>query len=164
MTNFTYSPKSTWNSMIARCKRQKGYINCDVCEEWKSDYKSFEKWYFENLYYCGGQKLELDKDLFSNGSKIYSPETCCFLPKIINVSLAFKKSKIDGLPPGVHRSQSGKYYAMIHVGDRHLSKTFETVDEASNFYYENKKRHLKELAEYYKKYLPEKIFLRLIDC
>ena len=33
-------------------------------------------------------KMSLDKDIFSKGAKIYSPETCCFVPMSINISEA----------------------------------------------------------------------------
>ena len=33
----------------------------------------------ENLY-----GWELDKDILEKGNKTYSPETCCFVPRVIN--------------------------------------------------------------------------------
>lgn len=155
-----YDVEKIWRSMKARCysSRLKNYEDCIVCEEWLHSYEAFMEWFLNNLYYCGEQKLELDKDLFSNGKKIYSPETCCLLPKRINVVLAFRKEKFDGLPTGVYLSNSGKYLTTIHKGIGHLSKTFDTVEEASEFYKTNKERHIRELALAYKKYLPEKIF------
>lgn len=155
-----YDIERIWRGMKARCyySNAKPYENCDVCYEWLINYESFVEWFLDNLYDCGEQKLELDKDLFSKGEKIYSPETCCLLPKRINVVLAFRKEKYDGLPTGVYMSNSGKYLTTIHKGAGHLSKTFNTVEEASEYYKTNKERHIRELAMAYKKFLPEKIF------
>ena len=80
----------TWFSMMTRCynptyhKRQPTYIDCEVCEEWLN-FQNYAKWFEEN-YYESDYKLELDKDLFSS-SKVYSPDTCCFLPKKLNCRL-----------------------------------------------------------------------------
>ena len=35
--------------------------------------------------------LEIDKDLLYEGNKIYSPETCCLIPKEINTTLNSKR-------------------------------------------------------------------------
>ena len=81
-----YDIERIWRGMKARCyySNAKPYENCDVCYEWLINYESFVEWFLDNLYDCGEQKLELDKDLFSKGEKIYSPETCVFVPNNIN--------------------------------------------------------------------------------
>lgn len=82
---------SRFKSMFSRCYdekqllREPTYRDCEVCEEWHN-FQNFAKWFEENWYEYD-YKLELDKDLLSNGSKLYSPETCVFLPKSINSAL-----------------------------------------------------------------------------
>lgn len=160
-----YDVESIWRGIKLRCSGHgnTSYEDCKICYEWDKSLDAFTDWFFENIYFCGDEKLEIDKDLFSNGSKIYSPETCCFLPKRLNVELAYKKKKEANLPTGVKATESGKYIAIIHRGKGHLSKTFDYVEQANEFYKSNKERYIRELAEFYKKYLPDKIFDALIN-
>lgn len=72
--------KQTWRNMIDRCyletdKRYRlyGAKGVTVCKEWKEDIYSFISWAKDNGYEKG---LHLDKDILSDGLKIYSPETC----------------------------------------------------------------------------------------
>lgn len=89
----------TWVSMLRRCysakyhKKHPTYIGCSVCKEWLS-FLNFKKWYENNypLYLDESLKLSLDKDLLSEGNKIYSPERCVFLPNKINSFIANSKS------------------------------------------------------------------------
>ena len=80
----------TWFSMMNRCYgetyeySQYSYIGCTVCEEWHN-YQNFAQWYEEN-YYESAEGLELDKDIILYGNKFYSPETCLFVPKLVNTS------------------------------------------------------------------------------
>lgn len=82
----------TWFSMMSRCYGneheylQCSYKGCQVCEEWHN-YQNFAKWYEDN-FYDYEESLELDKDIIKYGNKLYSPETCLFVPKSVNV--AFK--------------------------------------------------------------------------
>lgn len=163
-----YNIESIWRAMLTRTtyansNMHKAYMDCEICEEWKEDRRAFTEWFINHLYNCNGEMLQLDKDLFSNGRKIYSPQTCCLLPQKINVALAYRKSKNSNMPCGVVRTPSGKYAAYIQKDIGHLSKTFLTIEEADKFYRDNKKRHIREMAENYKKYLPEYIYNALVD-
>ena len=76
-----------WTGMIYRCYDEKtqlkaeSYKNCKVCDDWHN-YQNFKTW-FDCTYIEG---YELDKDLLQLNmkNKIYSPETCIWLPKEIN--------------------------------------------------------------------------------
>ena len=79
-----------WKNMMKRCycnkslKTSPTYKNCTVCEEWHC-FANFEKWFDENYYEIPNERVCLDKDILVKGNKIYSPETCCFVPKRINI-------------------------------------------------------------------------------
>jgi hypothetical protein len=75
-----------WKDMLHRCyssafhKNNPTYIGCTVCPEWLT-FSAFRKW-MESQHWQG---LELDKDILFVGNKIYSPETCVFIPSLVNL-------------------------------------------------------------------------------
>ena len=85
----------TWKSMLQRCYDEKlqekypTYKGCVVCDEWHN-FQNFAKWYEDNYYEVCDEKMCLDKDILVKGNKIYSPETCIFVPQTIN--LLFNKN------------------------------------------------------------------------
>lgn len=84
---------SIWSNMIYRCYNEISFKKCPtyktitVDEEWHN-FQNFAEWYEENFpKNIKGIKFHLDKDLLQYGieNKIYSSETCIFLPQKINV-------------------------------------------------------------------------------
>ena len=94
-----------WHAMIQRCydakhlERMPHYEGSSVCEEWKI-LSNFKKWFDDpNNGYVKGYFL--DKDVRVKGNKVYSPETCCFLPPKIS-SITTQSNALRGaLPIGV---------------------------------------------------------------
>lgn len=74
-----------WRNMLERCysdhfiKRRPTYAGCHVCDDWLT-FSNFKAW-MEKQDWEGN---ELDKDILIKGNKVYSPETCCFVSKIVN--------------------------------------------------------------------------------
>lgn len=80
-----------WQKLLERCysnpymKRKPSYREVTVCDEWLT-FSNFRKWCIAQEKEVGDiSLLELDKDLLGNGSKTYSPSTCCFLLKKVNM-------------------------------------------------------------------------------
>ena len=155
-----------WFAMLRRCydtqghkKQTKTYENCSVCSNWLK-LSNFSNWFYSpNSGYKHG--YHLDKDILVKGNKIYSPETCCFVPSQIN-SLFTKRAADRGLYPiGVRKVKSGRYWARL--GERRLGLgVFDTPEEAFNAYKIAKEQHIKELAD---KYFKEgKITQRVYDA
>jgi hypothetical protein len=155
--------KNRWNLMFERCYKgiNKCYSGAAVCSEWEN-YDNFKEWFLANIYGTKQFKLEIDKDLFGKGKKLYSPDTCCLLPKSVNAIISSCKSRNEYLP-GVSRVKNGKYKASINRNGSLKYKIFDSEYDAFNFYKEEKEKSIQILAESYKFLLPEKIYNALIN-
>lgn len=93
---------SAWVSMLSRSygelftKKFKTYSEVTVCTEWLR-FSKFRAWFIEN--HVDGYAL--DKDLFSSGNKIYSPNTCIYIPSWINTFITDRNSVKGDYPVGV---------------------------------------------------------------
>lgn len=154
----------TWYSMINRCYNkdfhniEKTYKDCSVCNEWLC-YENFEKWYNENYYEIDGENMHLDKDIIIKGNKVYSSETCCFVPQRIN-KLFIKNDKIRGdLPIGVsHNRSRHNFLVQCCTKTNRTKKYFKDKNEAFLFYKNIKEKYIKEVADEYKDKIPQKLY------
>lgn len=142
--------KSLYDSMMLRANHAKGYVNVKVCKEWE-DFENFYEWFkdqVEKKWYRKGRHL--DKDLLSpKDCKIYSPETCCFLPAKVNLFLVNSSKKGRKLPPAViYNSLTELYCAHFSVDGYVISSGDYTTAYDAFLYYKNyKEKMAKEIAE-----------------
>ena len=148
-----------WYSMLRRCYSNKvhdkypSYRNCKVCNEWLL-FSGFKKWFDE--HYVEGWCL--DKDILIKGNKVYSPETCCFVPNELNLIFSHKPRKIK-LPQGVTLNKQGKYVARISIhGKETRLGQFNTPEEAFQSYKKAKEEWIKEVANKYKDQLEPRVY------
>lgn len=154
-----------WRGMLRRCyyarhqKKHPTYLNVSVAPEWHN-FQNFAKWYEDNYKPGLMQGWQLDKDILVKGNKIYSPETCCFVPPKINLFFQ-KTSKVNkyNLPLGIR--ESGKHTFNALYNDVYLG-TFNNVDKAVEAYNNYKKDYIKKLAYQYKNILSKKVYKILI--
>lgn len=155
-----------WNNMVQRCyninhlEKSPTYNDCNVVESWHN-FQNFAAWYDENYYEVDDEKMQLDKDILVKGNKVYSPETCIFVPQFIN-TLFIKSNSIRGnLPIGVHWSEPHKKYRSAckkgNPKEPYIG-LFNTSEEAFQSYKLHKENHIKEVAEKYKGKIPNKLY------
>ena len=145
----------TWCDMLFRCYSHKSheknptYIACGVHDDWIY-FCNFKNWFDINYVkdFC------LDKDILVKGNKIYSPETCCFVPQEINTLLVKSNGSRGQHPLGVsYHSQLNKFQVRMRISN--IGKNlglFNTANEAFQAYKTAKEAHIKEVAtEYYTK-------------
>ncbi|NDO52277.1 hypothetical protein FMM75_23935 [Lachnospiraceae bacterium MD335] len=152
-----------WHDMLVRCynekfhERQPQYMGCTVCEEWLN-YSNFKVWYDQHKIH--GMALDLDKDILFKGNKVYSPETCCFVPHAINTLFLNCKKNRGDLPLGVHfDNDKGKYRAeMSFMGRQIKLGTFDTAEDAFARYKEYKEDFIQDMAEQYRDEIPNKVY------
>lgn len=161
-----------WQRMLQRCydkryqERQQTYINCYVCEEWHN-FQNFAEWCEENYYEIDGDRIELDKDILCKNNKIYSPETCVFVPKRINSLFTNRKRNRGECVIGVEKLTSGNYRPRCNVFDEEKRKyksihlgVYKTEEKAFYKYKKFKENYIKQVAdEYYQADLiPERLY------
>lgn len=157
--------KQVWISMLKRCYSEKyqnnkpTYIGCTVCDEWIY-FSNFKKWFDEN--YIEG--FQLDKDIIVKGNKVYSPNTCCFVPQEINMIIYNKNKRKYDLPKGVIKSKNNRYVASVNMyGEIKRLGCFSTPEEAFMAYKEAKEKYIKEVAEKWKDKIDIRAYNSLIN-
>ena len=118
----------TWQSMLERCYNEKcqeknpTYKNCSVTDEWHN-FQNFAEWFYDNYYEIEGERMHLDKDILLKHNKIYSPDTCIFVPQTIN-SLFTKSDKSRGESViGTSLYKNGKYVAQCQIFNPETGKS-----------------------------------------
>ncbi len=156
-----------WNSVFDRCYQKNSlknptYIDCHIDERWHN-FQNFAQWWMNNYNPKYMEKWCLDKDILIKGNKVYSPETCCFVPHEINLLFKKERSRQEGYPVGVRKSNS-RFEARIRIKSKELYiGTFDTIDEASEAYKIAKVRYIKEIAEEYKGRISQEVYNILIN-
>lgn len=145
-----------WVAMLKRCysdnyqKDQPSYIGCEVSEEFKTLSK-FSDWCRSQPVFMDSDS-NLDKDILVKGNKVYSRDTCCFVPREINC--LFERC---GATRGNH--PIGVYFDTHHQCFRaHMRKNgkfvsfgrFPTKESAFLKYKIEKESYIKSIAEKHK--------------
>lgn len=111
--------------------KQPTYVTASVDDRWKY-FSAFKYWSDQQPTWDG---CHLDKDILLPGNKIYSPETCCYVPQWLN-NLATTSSSKSGLPLGVSYKPGSEnatkvYYTQVGKinGGRYTSRSY-TPQEA----------------------------------
>ena len=166
----------TWYGMIERCydeklhEKQPTYKGCTVCNEWHN-FQNFAKWYEENYYQIDGERMHLDKDILVKGNKIYSPDTCIYVPQTINSLFIKRDSKRGESAIGTsYHKRDKKYQAYCNLFNSEVGKSkyeylgrYNTQEEAFGVYKYYKEKNIKELADYYFGRIPEKLYQALYN-
>ena len=161
---------NTWSNMLQRCydpKYQEKHItykNCNVSEEFHN-FQNFGEWDSENYYKIEGERMCLDKDILVKRNKIYSPDTCIYVPKTINL-LFTKCDKLRGKSViGTTLRKNGKYETWCNIFNPETGKSkreylgvYATEVEAFEVYKYYKERNIKEVADYFKKEIPSELY------
>lgn len=102
-----------WHSMFDRCyseaylSRNPSYVGCEVSPEWYL-FSTFKEWMEKQNY----EGMCLDKDILVIGNKVYSPDTCLFVPPNINLLVTDCTARRGDSPLGVYYNEKrGKYIA-----------------------------------------------------
>ena len=155
-----------WQSLLARChstitqRKYPTYVGCSVSENFKS-YSYFYEW-CQNQIGFYQEKPHLDKDLLSKGNKIYSKDTCLFLPRELNNLITLRRADRGNLPLGVTNYQ-GKFIAQCSTkrASQHIG-IFNTAEEAFNAYKQVKEAFIKAQAAKWKAFIDPRAYEALM--
>lgn len=164
LSPFSYDIYKRWIKMKVRCTQKSfqgqrpTYIGCCICDEWQK-FEYFLEWASER-YIVGWQ---LDKDIIIKGNKVYSPETCCFVPQRINTLFTKRQRQRGGLPIGV--CNNGKKFRgeLQKDGKKVKFESRETIHEAFCDYKSAKESYIKEIADEYKEQLEPRVYEALYN-
>lgn len=165
-----------YDGILARCGdtvENKNIRDCydksTMWQKWLDDPKEFVKWYLYHYYECDGEEMDVDKDLFGDGSGMYCPDFCCILPKGLNTLLANSKKHYekgqtpdDVLPLGVrYNSKTNKYYGEITFTGTEKTvvlSEWDTPEEAFAEYKMMKQADILMVVAKYKESIPDYIY------
>lgn len=162
-----------WHDMLMRCYREKTmeknplYKFVTVCDEWLN-FQNFAKWFYENKIDID-EEIHIDKDIIAGEQKIYSPDTCCIVPKTINILFKRQKKVYEEnkkLPVGVQKQQGciNKYKVYMHANGKTIYKGgFNSPEEAFQWYKTEKEKYIKEVTNSYKDVLPQRTYDALMN-
>ncbi len=154
-------------------KTGKCYDKSTMWKVWLDDPKEFVKWYLFHYYECDDEEMDVDKDLFGDGSGMYCPDFCCILPKGLNTLLANSKKHYKDeetpdnvLPLGVrYSSKTNKYYGEITFAgtERTISLSeWDTPEEAFAEYRVMKQADILTVVAKYKEHIPDYIYNKFL--
>lgn len=157
-----------WSRMLNRCYndkcsgKQQSYQDCSVSENFKY-YTYFKKWCSKQIGF-DQEGWAIDKDILIKGNKIYSEDTCCFVPQEINSLMTKANARRGSYSIGVNFDKnSGKFKACVRVCGvlKHIG-LFTTEMEAFYAYKQAKEARIKEVANKWKDQIDPRVYEALM--
>ena len=159
-----------WYSMLRRCysdtskKKHPAYEGCEVSDKFKS-YEYFYEWCHKQIGF-GNEGWHLDKDLLVKGNKVYSENTCVFIPQEVNSLLVKNTASRGEHLIGVYWDKTKKaFVAMVNKnkGKQEYLGFFNTETEAFNAYKVAKESFIKEQANKWKGQIDDRAYNALMN-
>lgn len=163
-----------WHNLLKRCysedyhSRCSTYRECEVSDNFKY-YPYFKEWCNKQVGFnaadASGKRFALDKDILVKGNKIYSENTCCFVPQEINGLLINTMYKNREKTIGVCTNNNVEGYYVSCKNDRGilLYEMFTTPEEAFLAYKQAKELHIKEVANKWKDQIDPRVYNALMN-
>ena len=163
-----------WTNMLVRCysdsskKRRPTYEGCEVSDNFKN-YEYFYEWCNKQIGFTneGNENpFHLDKDLLIKGNKVYSEDTCVFIPAEINTLLIKCEATRGEHLIGVSWHKTRKaFVAKVNKskGKREYLGFFNTEIEAFKAYKIAKESFIKEQANNWKSQIDDRAYEALMN-
>lgn len=161
---------NTWQGMLQRCYSEKNryknptYKDCIVSEEWHN-FQNFAEWFEDNYYTVKDERMHLDKDILIKHNKTYSKDTCIFVPQTINTLFVKRQNNRGDSVIGTSSLENGKYQVHCSLINPKTRKSkqeylglYDTQEKGFEVYKYYKEKNIKEVADYFKEQIPEKLY------
>ena len=158
-----------WKGVLERCFSEKyrdkkpTYKDCTVSDNFKY-FPYFKEWCNKQI---GFDQVgwHLDKDILSKGNKVYSEDTCCFVPQEINSLLVRSNATRGKYPLGVsYLTRLSMFEATVSLGGRNKRiGRFYNAQEAFYAYKEAKEQHIKDVANKWKDQIDPRVYTALMN-
>jgi len=162
-----------WCNMLYRCTEKSWEENPSysgvICSENFKSYTFFYEWCQEQIGFGyrdeSGKSWHLDKDILVRGNKVYSENTCCFVPARINSLFVKRKATRGKFPIGVSwYNPTKKYLAHCRNEDKvpkHIGY-FDTKEDAFKAYKTYKESLIRYIANDYKATIDPRVYQALM--
>jgi hypothetical protein len=159
-----------WSNMLIRCYdeqsliKQPTYEGCQVHDYWQC-FQNFAPWCYVQKEFIENKDWCLDKDILIKGNKLYSEDTCSFVPRDINNMFTLRIRKRGSCPLGVHWDNTKeKYVAQLNRNHkRKFLGYFTDPLSAFSVYKQAKEEYIKEVAETWKNKIDVRVYASLIN-
>jgi hypothetical protein len=144
-----------WNNLETRTDGRHKDKCYDNAENGFKDFQEFAEWCQPQFGYMhveqSGKFWQLDKDIIVPDNKVYSPDTCCFVPGRVNSALIEQRSE-QGLPLGVSFNTNGERFVAryrnaqgrrVHIG------VYDTPESAHSAWYSHKREAIRLILAQY---------------
>jgi hypothetical protein len=148
---------NTWSGMLRRCfdaehkENHPTYKDAICCDEWLL-YENFYEWLHRQENFDKWillDKSAIDKDILIKGNKIYSPDTCCLVPLVVNNLFIKSDASRGDLPIGVVKKRNGFLSRCCNpiTNQRDCLGTYTTPNDAFLAYKTHKECLIKKVAQ-----------------
>lgn len=162
-----------WTSILNRCSKNcwdrfPTYVGTNISENFKS-YEYFYEWCQEQIGFNtkdrNNEYWQLDKDILVKGNKLYSEDTCCFIPQEVNTLFVKRVNKRGKHPIGVYLDKrTSNFIAQCNAKGKHtFLGRYKTEVEAFQVYKEFKEALIKGVANEYKSQLGTRTYEALMN-
>lgn len=153
-----------WSGFLERCYSEKcqikhpTYRGCAVSENFKS-YTYFYEWCNKQVGF-DKEGWHLDNDILVKGNKVYSEDTCCFVPQEINgLFVKAKRSRGDYSIGVSYLKSTKKFHARLSTHTKQITLGYyDTAEQAFFAYKQAKEQHIKDVANKWKEQIDIKVY------
>ena len=162
---------SRFKAMNKRClvggseqKNYPRYIGCSTSEMFK-DYQLFVDWSIEQVGY-ENSGWHLDKDILFKHNRLYSENTCVFVPPEINTLFIKNNSRRGSCVIGVsYSTKESKYIASASAGNGRVVRLGGFTNELDAFicYKRHKEELIQQMANKWRCFIDTRVYNALMN-